>query len=125
MNIIISNASHEPLYQQIVTQIKNQIIRGQLTEGSALPSIRNLAKELHISVITTKRAYDELEREGYIVSVVGKGSYVASQNKELIREKQLKIIEDKLIEVIMESRVLNIGLIELKNMMEVLYGEVE
>ncbi len=125
MNIIISNASHEPLYQQIVTQIKNQIIRGQLTEGSALPSIRNLAKELHISVITTKRAYDELEREGYIVSVVGKGSYVASQNKELIREKQLKIIEDKLIEVIMESRVLNIGLTELKEMMGVLYGEVE
>ncbi|QSQ08721.1 HTH-type transcriptional repressor YtrA [Koleobacter methoxysyntrophicus] len=125
MNIIISNSSQQPLYQQIVTQIKNQIIRGELEEGEALPSMRNLAKELQISVITTKRAYEELEREGYIVTVAGKGSFVADQNRELLRERRLKIIEEKLAEVIAESRVLNIGLDELKEMIQLLYEEGE
>ncbi|NPV42639.1 MAG: GntR family transcriptional regulator [Firmicutes bacterium] len=125
MNIIISNSSQQPLYQQIVTQIKNQIIRGELEEGEALPSMRNLAKELQISVITTKRAYEELEREGYIVTVAGKGSFVAGQNRELLRERRLKIIEEKLAEVIAESRVLNIGLDELKEMIQLLYEEGE
>ncbi|NPV44744.1 MAG: GntR family transcriptional regulator [Firmicutes bacterium] len=125
MNIIISNSSQQPLYQQIVTQIKNQIIRGELEEGEALPSMRNLAKELQISVITTKRAYEELEREGYIVTVAGKGSFVACQNRELLRERRLKIIEEKLAEVIAESRVLNIGLDELKEMIHLLYEEGE
>jgi GntR family transcriptional regulator len=108
-----------------VTQIKNQIIRGELEEGEALPSMRNLAKELQISVITTKRAYEELEREGYIVTVAGKGSFVAGQNRELLRERRLKIIEEKLAEVIAESRVLNIGLDELKEMIQLLYEEGE
>ena len=89
MRIIISNSSEDPIYEQIVKQIKNQIINGELTEQESLPSIRKLAGELSISVITTKRAYEELEREGYIDTVGGKGSFVASQNKEFLREKKM------------------------------------
>lgn len=88
MNIIISNSSDEPIYLQIVNQLKDQIVKGELSESEALPSIRNLAKELKISVITTKRAYDELEREGFIVTVAGKGSYVATINKDIFCGKQ-------------------------------------
>lgn len=94
MNLIISNSSGQPIYQQIVTQIKNLIISGVLKEGEALPSMRLLAKELRISVITTKRAYDELEREGFIVSFTGKGSFVAAKNLDLIREQQYREIEE-------------------------------
>ena len=93
MNILISNSSGQPIYEQIVSQIKALVISGELNEGDTLPSMRLLAKELRISVITTKRAYDELEREGFIVSVTGKGSFVASKNVELIKEQQLKEIE--------------------------------
>jgi GntR family transcriptional regulator len=95
MNIIIANSSPEPIYQQIVNQIKNLILKGDLTEAEALPSIRILAKELQISVITTKRAYEELERDGYIETVGGKGSFVSAQNKELLREKRLRVVEEK------------------------------
>ena len=91
MKIIISNASSEPIYQQIVQQIKAQIISGDLKEGDGLPSIRKLAKELHISVITTKRTYEELEKEGFIDVVGGKGTFVAIQNKELLREKKMNV----------------------------------
>lgn len=94
MNIIISNANNQPIYEQIYLQIKTAIISGDLKEGDLLPSIRNLAKDLRISVITTKRAYDELERDGYLCSVAGKGSYVAEKNTELLREAQLKEIEE-------------------------------
>lgn len=94
MNIIISNANGQPIYEQIYTQIKSSIISSDLKEGDTLPSIRNLAKDLRISVITTKRAYDELERDGYIYSVAGKGSYVAEKNTELLREANLKEIEE-------------------------------
>ncbi len=94
MNIIISNASNQPIYEQIYNQLKNSIIMGDLQEEDLLPSIRNLAKDLKISVITTKRAYEELERDGYIYSVPGKGSYVAKKNTELIKECYLKEIED-------------------------------
>lgn len=93
MEIIIRNTSGQPIYDQIYTQIKNQIISGALTPGQALPSIRSLAKDLRISVITTKRAYDELEAEGFLYTVAGKGCFVAEQNTELIREGQLKEIE--------------------------------
>ena len=85
MNIIISNLSEQPIYEQITTQIKDLIIKGELKEAEMLPSIRNLAKELKISVITTKRAYEELERDGYITTVPGKGSYVAAQNRGFLR----------------------------------------
>lgn len=123
MNIIISNSSEEPLYEQIVRQIKNQIIMGGLDSGENLPSIRNLAKDLHISVITTKRAYEELEKEGFIETVAGKGSFVAGQNKELLKEKRMRIVEEKLTEVIFESKALGIELHELQEMLELLYGE--
>ena len=94
MNIIIRNSSDMPIYEQIKEQLKKQIIEGKLKEGEQLPSIRYLAKELRISVITTKRAYDELEIEGFINSVQGKGSFVAIQNQDLIREEYLKKIEN-------------------------------
>ncbi|MEN6635372.1 MAG: GntR family transcriptional regulator [Clostridiaceae bacterium] len=100
MNIIISNASNLPIYEQIYTQIKNAVLIGDLTEGDALPSIRQLAKDLRISVITTKRAYDELERDGFVYTVAGKGSYVAAKNTGIIREGQLKEIEEHMREII-------------------------
>ena len=94
MNIIISNANNQPIYEQIYLQIKSAIISTDLNEGDLLPSIRNLAKDLRISVITTKRAYDELEKEGFIYSVAGKGCYVAEKNTEILRETNLKEIEE-------------------------------
>ncbi len=94
MDIIISNVNNQPIYEQIYGQIKSLIISGKLEEGALLPSIRSLAKDLRISVITTKRAYDELEKDGYIYSVAGKGSYVAKKNTELLREAHLKEMED-------------------------------
>lgn len=123
MDIIISNSSADPIYEQIVQQIKKEILTEELQEGEALPSIRSLAKELQISVITTKRAYAELEREGLIETVGGKGSFVAGQNKELLREKRLSILEEKLAEVIEEAKLLQISRRELTEMLEVLSEE--
>ncbi|MDR9756103.1 MAG: GntR family transcriptional regulator [Thermacetogeniaceae bacterium] len=125
MKIIISGASQEPLYEQIAKQIKNQIILGELKPGDALPSIRKLAKELQISVITTKRAYDELEKDGFIETVGGKGSFVSGENKELFREKRLRMMEEKLCEIIAESRYLGISVEELKEMIDLFYKEGE
>ncbi len=98
MQVLIDNHSGDPIYDQIYTQIKNQIIGGSLPEHTPLPSIRNLAKDLHISVVTTKRAYDELEREGFIYTVAAKGCFVAPKNVELLREQNLKMIEEHLQE---------------------------
>lgn len=123
MDIIIANSSQEPIYEQIVRQIRKAVLTGELGEGEALPSIRNLAKELQISVITTKRAYEELEREGIIETVGGKGSFVAGQNAEFLREKRLNILEEKLAEVVKEARSLGIGHRDLRDMLEVLYEE--
>ena len=100
MNLIISNASGKPIYEQIYTQVKNCIISGELSPGDALPSIRALAKDLRISVITTTRAYDELERDGFIDRVPGKGCYVAEKNLELVREAHLKQIEDHMSDIV-------------------------
>lgn len=124
MNIIISNASGKPIYQQIVSQIKNLIISGTLNEGDALPSMRLLAKELRISVITTKRAYEELEREGFIVSMTGKGSFVASKNIEFIKEEQLRKVERLMKEISEIARNSDITIKELIAMLE-LECEVE
>ncbi|MCI9643443.1 MAG: GntR family transcriptional regulator [Oscillibacter sp.] len=96
MEIIIRNTGGQPIYEQIYSQLKAQIIAGVLTPGEALPSIRALAKDLKISVITTKRAYDELEAEGFLYTVAGKGCFVAEKNLDLIREQQLKELEDHL-----------------------------
>ena len=93
VDVIVSNASAQPIYEQIYSQIKAQILSGALREGELLPSIRALAKDLRISVITTKRAYDELEKDGYIYTVAGKGCYVAERNEQLVREEYLKQIE--------------------------------
>jgi GntR family transcriptional regulator len=123
MKIIISNASPDPIYEQIVRQVKSQIINGELEEGAALPSIRKLAQELQISVITTKRAYDELEREGFIDTVGGKGTFVAVQNKELLREKKMKLVEEKLAEAVAEARLLGIRPKALREMLRLLYEE--
>lgn len=94
MHLFVDNKSGQPIYEQIYSQIKSCIISGELPEDMPLPSIRALAKDLHISVITTKRAYDELEREGFIYTVAAKGCFVAAQNAELLREENLKKIED-------------------------------
>jgi len=93
LNIIISNAAGQPIYEQIAAQLKQMILSGELREGDALPSMRVLAKELRISVITTKRAYEELERDGFIVTVAGKGCFAAGMNLELVREEHLRRIE--------------------------------
>lgn len=124
MDLVIVNSSAEPIYEQIARQIKAMIIQGKLKPGDPLPSIRGLAKELQISVITTKRAYDELEKEGLIVSVGGKGSFVAEQNAEWLREKRLKLIEEKLSAVVREARLVGLSLKELQEMLELLYEEV-
>lgn len=99
LEIFVSNTSDQPIYEQICSQIKALIISGRLQEGDPLPSIRNLARDLRISVITTKRAYDELEREGYIYTVAAKGCFVAKQNSELIKENYLKQIEEHLQQI--------------------------
>lgn len=123
MQIIISNSSKEPIYEQITSQVKSSILAGELQEGSAIPSMRNLAKDLQISVITTKRAYEELEKAGFIYSIVGKGSFVAEQNLEVIREKKLKVIEEQLSAVITNSREIGLSLDELKQLLKILYEE--
>ncbi|WP_342577080.1 GntR family transcriptional regulator [Psychrobacillus sp. FSL K6-2843] len=123
MQIIISNSSKEPIYEQITSQIKSLILAGELQEGAAIPSMRNLAKELQISVITTKRAYEELEKAGFIYSIVGKGSFVAEQNLEVIREKKLKVIEEQLSAVITNSREIGLSLDELQDLLKILYEE--
>ncbi len=124
MKIIISNSSQEPIYAQIATQIKDLILQGKLIEAEPLPSIRNLARELQISVITTKRAYDELEKEGFILTVPGKGTYVAAQNKELMRETRIKIVEEKLMEAVISAKTVNLTLDELHEMLNLFYKEV-
>lgn len=124
MNIIIANSSQEPIYEQIYRQIKNSIITGVLKPGELLPSIRNLARELQISVITSKRSYEELERDGFIVTVPGKGSYVAEQSAELLKEKRMRLVEEKMIEIVADCRLLGISLAELHEMLDLLYLEV-
>lgn len=121
MNILITNSSGQPIYEQITGQIKNLIITGELAEGDALPSMRLLAKELKISVITTKRAYEELEREGFIVSYTGKGSFVASQNVDFLREQKQKEIEEHLQQAVDAAKNLGIQVEELADMLHIMY----
>jgi GntR family transcriptional regulator len=123
MRILISNASPDPIYEQIVRQVKSQIIAGDLSEGEVLPSIRKLAQDLQISVITTKRAYDELESEGFIDTVAGKGTFVAAQNIEFLREKRMKAVEEKLAAAVDEARLMGMGHAQLAEMLRLLCEE--
>lgn len=123
MDIIISNASGKPIYEQIVSQIKQLILSNALQAGDALPSMRLLAKDLRISVITTKRAYEELEREGFIETVVGKGSFVASKNEAFLKEEQLRLIEGHLHEAAALARQCCIAEEELVSIIHLLYQE--
>ena len=121
MDIIIRNSGGVPIYDQITRQMKGLILRGELKEGEALPSMRLLAKELRISVITTKRAYEELERDGFLENVPGKGCFVAHQNRELLREAQLRRAEEFLAQAVEEARKGGITLEELDEMLAILY----
>lgn len=123
MHILISNSSKEPIYNQITEQIKGLVLSGELKEGDVLPSMRQLAKDLHISVITTKRAYEELEKEGFIFSVVGKGSFVSEQSNEMILERKRKAIEEQLLAAIQNSKEIGLGLTDLQELLSLLYKE--
>ena len=123
MTIYIDNKSGSPIYEQIYDQLKSQIISGALGEDELLPSIRNLAKDLRISVITTKRAYDELEREGFIYTVAGKGCFVAPKNVELLREENLKKIESHLAEVLKLAASCDLTKQDILDMMDIMEGD--
>lgn len=123
MRIIISATSNLPIYEQIVNQIRDAVVAGELVPGEAMPSIRNLAKELSVSVITTKRAYEELENEGVIKSVAGKGFYVCSQSNDILKEKQIMLLEKRYTELISDSRKAGMKLDEIVNLVKVLYEE--
>lgn len=123
MDIRISNADARPIYEQLRQQIRKAILSGELREGEALPSIRALAKDLRISVITTKRAYDELEKDGLIVTVAGKGCFVAPKNLEMMREEHLKQIEQHLRAVIQLARPLELSYEDILEMLKLIDGE--
>lgn len=116
MVVLVDNKNGTPIYDQIYTQIKNQIISGTLVEDEMLPSIRSLAKDLRISFITTKRAYEELEKDGFIYTVQGKGCFVAPKNVELLREENLKKIEANIDEIVRLAKTCNLGKDELMQM---------
>ncbi|MDD6070980.1 MAG: GntR family transcriptional regulator [Clostridiales bacterium] len=123
MNININQQSPQAIYEQIVEQIKNEIIRGSVAEKDALPSIRTLAKELRVSVITTKRAYEELEKDGLIYSVPGKGFFVAKQNRNILRENKVRKIEDIMSAVIAECKGAELTKEEAVDMLTLLWEE--
>ena len=121
MEIVISNSSGRPIYEQIVEQVKNQIIQGRLSPGDPLPSMRALAQNLKISVITTKRAYGELEAEGFIETVAGKGCYVSTTDPEVLREGNLRIAEDHIQKAIDVARTSGISKEELHELIDILF----
>ena len=123
MDIILSNTSDEPIYQQIVTQIKAQIMSGSLTAGDPLPSMRNLATQLRISVITTKRAYEELERDGFIENFTGRGCFVKAQKTDFLKEESMRQVEELLAKACEKAQVLNLSLQELQEMLELMYRD--
>ena len=123
MKIVISNTSENPLYQQIKDQIKDAILREELVEGDALPPIRSFANDLKVSVLTIRRVYDELEKEGFITSQVGIGTFVSTSNIELLRESKRRLVEKKMLDMIQTAKSLNISKEELNAMMDILYEE--
>ena len=123
MNILIDNKNGMPIYEQIYTQIKNQIISDSLKEDELLPSIRNLAKDLHISVITTKRAYDELEKDGYIYTVAGKGCFVAHKNVEILKEENFRKIEEHIQEIAQLAKICRLSKNEIVKIIDLVFEE--
>ena len=123
MKIVISNTSEAPLYQQIKDQIKDAILKGELVEGDALPSIRAFANDLKVSVLTIRRVYDELEQEGSVTSQVGIGTFVSTSNVELLRDSKRRLVEKKMLDMIQTAKSLNISKDELNAMMDILYEE--
>ena len=123
MEIILSNASTKPIYEQITSQIKGMITSGDLKPGDPMPSMRKLAKELHVSVITTQRAYDDLVKDGFIVTVPAKGTFVSAQNQDFIREENLRKIEEHLTEACELAKQNSVSLDSLKESLELLYSE--
>lgn len=125
MKLLINNRDGAPIYDQIYSQIKDQILSGELAEESPLPSIRNLAKDLRVSVITTKRAYDELEKEGFLYTVAGKGCFVAPKNLELIREQNLKKLEEYMQEIVRLAAVCGLSRADIIELFSLLSEENE
>ena len=123
MDIIISNALGVPIYEQIEEQIKGLIMTGELKAGDALPSMRLLAKELRISVITTKRAYEDLERDGYIESVIGKGSFVKGMNSEIVKETMLYAAQELMEKAVDKAIIGKVSLEEMKELLEIIYDD--
>jgi len=123
MKVLISNTSDIPLYQQIKDQIKDAILTGDLAEGDSLPSIRNFANDLKVSVLTVRRVYDELEEEGFITSRAGIGTFVSAGNLELLRDSKRRLVEQKMQDMIQTAKSLNISKEELNEMMDILYEE--
>lgn len=122
MDIILSNSSDEPIYQQIISQIKSHIMSGELAAGDALPSMRALAQQLRISVITTKRAYEELERDGFIENFTGRGCFVKSQNTDFLREESVRQTEELLAKACEKAKICGLTLEEMKEILELVYG---
>lgn len=123
MNIIISTTTKQPLFEQIKEQIKQQVHTNILQEGDALPSMRKLAKELQVSVITTKRAYEDLEQEGYVISAVGKGTFVAGQQPHILKEWQLRDIENNLEKLVQSAKQINLSKESFVQLIDVYYEE--
>ncbi len=123
MRIVLSNATGQAIYEQIIDQIKDAIMKGDLNPGDPLPSIRALARDLRISVVTTKRAYDELEAEAFIETLPGKGSFVAAQDTALMREKRLHGMEQKLSEAVLDARLMGMEFEEMAQLLRILWEE--
>lgn len=123
MEIILSNSSNDPIYKQITDQIKTMIIKGTLKQAEAMPSIRGLAKSLHVSVITAQHAYEDLQAEGFIETIAGKGTFVAKQNHDFIREEQLRIIQDKVEDIVKTAKMYDVSLVDLEKILSLIYEE--
>lgn len=123
MKILISNTSDLPLYQQIKEQIKETIFKGELSEGDSMPSIRNFADDIKVSILTIRRVYEELEQEGFITRQVGIGTFVSTGNLEILRDSKRRVVEQKMADMIKDAKALGITQSELQEMMNILYEE--
>nr|WP_066507600.1 GntR family transcriptional regulator [Abyssisolibacter fermentans] len=124
MNIVVSNTSEKPLYEQIKEQIKSAILRGNLKNGELLPSIRNFSTDLKVSILTIRRVYDELEQEGFVSRQAGKGTFVLAGNKDLIEDTKRVLIEEKMIEMVTLSKTMGVKIQDLHDMLDIVYEEV-